>query len=338
MVGATGGVMVLCVLAVVLGSSGGDCGGSGVSAPPSGTRTAPEVVHYLESQGLTPDAAGGVTGNLMQESGLDPEAPGGGLAQWIGDRWTALVAWTASQGLSASSMAGQLAYLAYDLHTAYSALLTRLNAASDPGVAAREFMVVYERCDPAQCELGNRMLYASLAVGQAGGANGATPVSFITGPACASAAPNGHGVINPIPGFTHGRDDMGVDGCATPGAPIVAPAASQLVEVVPGWYGPQPLLLFRFVSPLPGTLDGDQYWFIAEEIVPVTTTIGTTFGQGQPVAHYAPQGTCVEVGWGSPTSNSRTLASQLGDSAAANPPAGAATVWGETFRRYFGVS
>ena len=152
-------------------------------------------------------------------------------------------------------------------------------------------------------------------------------------PACAASEPAGAG-RDPIPGFVIGRDDMGVDASAAPGAPIYAPAASRLVQVLPGWYAGQPLLLFEFLSPLPGALS--QYWYVAEQIAPVTATIGTVFAAGRVVARFAPAGTGIEIGWGSPTSIQRTLAGQS-DPAAANPPPGAPTSWGESFKRYFSI-
>jgi hypothetical protein len=171
-------------------------------------------------------------------------------------------------------------------------------------------------------------LYAEVS----GGAPTSVPVSYTT--PCAASSPVGSG-SDPIPGFTPSRDDMGVDGCATPGMPIYAPAASTLVEVVQDWYGPQPLLLFQFTPPLQGAQS--DYWYVAEQITPVTETTGTTFAAHQEVATFAAHGTCIEIGWGSPTSVQRTLAGQQGDAAAANPPAGALTPWGETFKQYFGI-
>ena len=167
----------------------------------------------------------------------------------------------------------------------------------------------------------------------------ATPVSLSVGGSCAQAV--SFTGKDPIPGFTPGRDDMGVDACAQPGMPIYAPATSVLVEVVQDWYTDkggvvQPLMLFQFVPPLTGTYQGDEYWFVAEQIAPASQTPGTVFQAGQPVATFAPSGSCVEIGWGSPTSNSRTLAG-VTDPGAANPPAGATTVWGETFKQYFGI-
>ncbi len=115
---------------------------------------------------------------------------------------------------------------------------------------------------------------------------------------------------------------MGVDASAPTGTPIYAIAPSTLAEVIGDWFDGEPLLLFKFDTPQSGTPDGDQYWYLAEQIIPVTTTIGTTFATGQAVAHYAPAGTGIEIGWGSPTSDQRTLAGQEGDAAAANPARG----------------
>jgi hypothetical protein len=174
--------------------------------------------------------------------------------------------------------------------------------------------------------------------------SGLVQVTRLTGPvstpgggqACSASspfAPAGSG-IDPIPGFTIGRDDMGVDATAPVGTPIYAPLDSQLVEVVGDWYAGQPLLLFRFLNPPPGA--PSPYWYVAEQISPVSTAVGTIFRARQAVARFAPSGTGIEIGWGSPTSTQRTLAGET-DPGAANPPAGATTTWGESFKRFFGI-
>ena len=127
---------------------------------------------------------------------------------------------------------------------------------------------------------------------------------------------------------------MGVDATAPPGAGIYAPRASTLVQVLQDWYGGQPLLLFRFDSPPPGA--PSDYWYVAEQINPVTTAVGTSFQSGQRVASFASSGTGIEIGWGSATSDSRTLAGAT-DPAAASPPAGSATSWGESFKSAFEI-
>jgi peptidoglycan hydrolase CwlO-like protein len=139
---------------------------------------------------------------------------------------------------------------------------------------------------------------------------------------------------DPIPGFTIGRDDMGVDATAPTGTAIYAPLASRLVQVLRDWYYGQPLLLFQFANPPSGA--PSDYWYVAEQINPITFSVGTTFQAGQPVASFASSGTGIEIGWGSPSSNSRTLAGGT-DPGAASPPPGAATSWAESFKAFFGI-
>jgi hypothetical protein len=139
---------------------------------------------------------------------------------------------------------------------------------------------------------------------------------------------------DPIPGFSIGRDDMGVDGGSRSGAPIYAPLASKLVQVMRDWYAGEPLLLYRFLNHPRGAMS--NYWYVAEQVRPATTRIGTVFRARQRVASFASSGTGIEIGWGSPTSWSRTLAGMT-DAGAANPPSGAKTRWGESFKTFFRI-
>ena len=70
------------------------------------------------------------------------------------------------------------------------------------------------------------------------------------------------------------------------------------------------MLLFKFLNPPAGALS--SYWYVAEQIDPVSTTAGTIFRAHQVVARFAPSGGGIEIGWGSPTSNARTLADETG--------------------------
>jgi hypothetical protein len=119
---------------------------TGVSA------TAASIMQHLTSNGLSKIAAAGVVGNLQQESGLDPSAPGGGLAQW-----------QAPRGPSDWSLSGQLTYLVNDLRSNYSGLLAQMNRASSPAQAATMFSDQYER--PGTPMLQNRINYANAAYG-----------------------------------------------------------------------------------------------------------------------------------------------------------------------------
>ena len=308
------------------------------------------MVRWFEAQGDSANASAGIVGNLVQESQLDPGQSGGGLAQWKPTRYGQMVAYAPSVGLSPTSDQGQLAYPQYDLRTNYTRLLASMDTAPDPGTAAEMFETTYELCQGvvgymevisgSRCEDANRKRYAALALGQTGGSSTTTvPVSLaVLGGGCAQAAGLASGK-DPIPSppWVQERDDMGVDASAPVGSPIYAPAASTLVEIVPWFEGPcgmQPLMLLRFTREQAGTEDGDQYWYVAEQITPASETIGTTFARGQAVARFAACGTGVEIGWGSPISPQRTLAGQMGDAAAANPAAGSLTPWAESFKRF----
>lgn len=122
---------------------------------------AQSVMSYLTANGFTPVAAAGITGNLQQESGINPAQSGGGLAQWIGARWTALVSFASGKGLSPNSMQAQLEYLVNELHTQYPSTVTQLNAATTPAQAATIVSTQYER--PSLPMLQNRIDYAQSA-------------------------------------------------------------------------------------------------------------------------------------------------------------------------------
>lgn len=120
------------------------------------------VFQYLRAKGLSPTAAAGVTGNLMQESGLNPaalnEGEGAyGLAQWRLDRRGALNAFA---GERASHPQAQLDFL---LHEAgqMPGFMDRLNAAKTPADAAMVFAREYERpktIEPARLENAQAVL------------------------------------------------------------------------------------------------------------------------------------------------------------------------------------
>ncbi len=360
--GAFVGLLGVVLFLILVAGQAQQCGGAGSpTAPPAGTQTEAQVVRYLESQGFSPFAAAGIVGNLQQESTLNPLQSGGGLAQWSPSWYAQMSAWVAAHGLSPTSMAGQLEYLVFDLHASYPQLVSELGSATSPGEAATMFETTYELCSGyvaymvvtpgSLCNDPARRQYALAALNAAGGSSpGGTAVQVSLGGgggACCPATPTSgqpgaqpvcaqevsFSGKDPIPGFTPGRDDAGVDACATPGMPIYAPATSVLIQpVLQNWYAGQPLMLFKFVPPLAGTYQGDEYWYVAEQITPVSEQVGAVFQAGQPVAHYASSGTCIEIGWGSPTTNMRALEPQY-----AQVSAGQLTPGAEAFKRFFGI-
>lgn len=340
------------------GGSGGSTGGTGVPTSLPGGDTGQKIFNFFTNQGLSDIGAAGIIGNWVQENSLNTD--GAGLAQWGGGRFTALQAYAQKAGKPVTDLAVQLGFAWQELTTDFKTTLDGLKAATTAAAAATVFCNTYEEtvysssgANVAPGEMDNvvnlrrRIAMANDALQQygSGGAgtnltNGNNPrgvaitTSAIAGASSTSKASTA-GLTNPIPGWTINRDDMGVDASAPVGTPIVAPAACTLSQVLPNWYETESLLLFKFDNTPAGALC--DYWYVAEQIDPVTTKIGSHFNVGQAVAHFAASGTGIEIGWGSPTANSRTLAGQMGDTAAANPPAGATTRWGETFKKFFAV-
>ena len=104
------------------------------------------------------------------------------------------------------------------------------------------------------------------------------------------------GYVNPIPGAVIGRTDMGVDANLKVGAPIRAIGDSKVLGITPNWFKGQPYVQLQLLS---GPQAGKIY-YVAEQIAPSVRT-GQTVKAGQPIGTYAPQGTGIEIGWGSPT-------------------------------------
>ncbi len=107
---------------------------------------------------LTPAQAAGVLGNLQQESGTDPTATGGYMAQWLGARLEGLLAFARRQGSPVTSAALQAEYIEHELTGSERGALLALKRTSTPEQAARVFSELYER--PGVPMLANRERYA----------------------------------------------------------------------------------------------------------------------------------------------------------------------------------
>jgi hypothetical protein len=143
--------------------------------------------------------------------------------------------------------------------------------------------------------------------------------------------PAGQGDINPLAhGWKLGRTDQGVDASAPTGTAVLAINDSVVKDVVPNWYNGQPLVLMQLTA---GPNKG-KYYYLAEQVHNGSGSaysggrdwrVGQTFRRGQVIGRYAPVGTGIEIGWGSPNSAGRTLAQQTGqtgDASHGNAPAG----------------
>ena len=138
---------------------------------------------------------------------------------------------------------------------------------------------------------------------------------------------------NPFPGWSFDRYDMGIDLCGA-GKPYYAPAGLKRIGGAIGGWSPF-LYLFQFDPPLKGTYLNCQYIYFAEGLSP---PVKPSYRAGEQMG----MGTgCIEAGWGSPTSNQRTLAGEHGYSGNNLPPGTGTTqgsTFGATFAKYFGIS
>jgi murein DD-endopeptidase MepM/ murein hydrolase activator NlpD len=148
----------------------------------------------------------------------------------------------------------------------------------------------------------------SVAKGQPDRANAAPAGAASSASSPASSAPGGQlgtpdarGLVHPLPGFTKGRTDQGVDYSGKPGQPILALAPGRVIGVIGNWYRGQPFLWYEVTE---GVLKG-RFIYIAEQITPLVKP-GQSFAAGQQIARYAPSGSAIETGFA--TRNGRTLA------------------------------
>jgi len=113
-----------------------------------GNTNAEKVFNYLIGYGFTEQAAAGVIGNLMQESGVNPQSrqlgggPGRGIMQWgtgpgSGGRWDALVAWAASSGKDPWKLDTQVEWMMKEMRS--YGTLNRLKGVTDVKKAVQIF-------------------------------------------------------------------------------------------------------------------------------------------------------------------------------------------------------
>lgn len=106
-------------------------------------------------QGLTPEQAAGILGNMWAESGINPTrhqvgGPAYGIAQWEGQRLTDMRSWVSSHGGDPDSMAGQLAWYWHELQTTEKAAGDKIKTADSVTTAAVDIWVYFERAQLAQ--------------------------------------------------------------------------------------------------------------------------------------------------------------------------------------------
>ena len=105
---------------------------------------------FLASKGLNPQQIAGVMGNLQVESGFDPGAYNAkenaiGIAQWEGERRTALQQFAAAHGGTEGDLNMQLGFMWQELNTTDKAVLDTIKYLPDAQSVAQEWNTQYER-------------------------------------------------------------------------------------------------------------------------------------------------------------------------------------------------
>lgn len=211
-----------------------------------GATDAEKAYNYFIAKGLSPIAAAGIVGNLMQETGggtenLHPEFTGShnGIAQWDSGRFAKLQAYATKKGLSGSSLAGQLSYLWHELSTSYRGTLSQLKSAKTAEAAARAFDISYEisgECKGGKPGCDNRIKYAKEMLakygnGQGGSvADGQDPTICTCGDPAADPATGSPAATNDLKSFVekYAQDTLNVSKKA--GVPYDALLAQMAVE------------------------------------------------------------------------------------------------------------
>lgn len=181
-------------------SDGGDDGDSAASTTLNGSDNQQKAFNYFkDTEGLTDVQSAGIVGNLMVESGVNPErnqvggGPGRGIAQWSVDgRWANLTKYADSKGEDPLALSTQLEFISLELHgTApagdYSGALKDLQNQTDVAGATESFMNNYER--PGNPHLDVRIADAK-AVLQHYGSSGGQTVSGADAPCGSGGAVN----------------------------------------------------------------------------------------------------------------------------------------------------
>lgn len=155
---------------------------------------------YFLTHGFSPADAAGIVGNLIQESGVNPESqqsggPGRGIAQWSqGGRWNPSLM-TGNQQID---LLAQLNFIDQELQSNPSYGLASLLKASTPQQAASIFSADYER--PGI--IGNRINDATDVANMAATGNWPTATSgSVSLTSTATTASSGGGFFNQMMGF-----------------------------------------------------------------------------------------------------------------------------------------
>ena len=172
-------------------------------------------LNYLTNDlGLPRHVGAGILGNLVQESGLNPNGPSGdngtahGLAQWRGDRWTNLNNFARQRNMDVNDWRTQLQFLNYELKTSYSSTYQKMLNSQTPTEVAKHFVLGFERPRGAQTGVAentdgwaNRDRH-SIAIFKTGDTSGVGP-EYASNNATPNNSSGNNGNSNPANAYEH---------------------------------------------------------------------------------------------------------------------------------------
>ena len=110
------------------------------------------AMDFFLGRGFTQQAAAGIVGNLLAESGLNPKSkqygggPGRGIAQWTVDqRWQTFLKFAKNRKLDPQSLDAQLRFIVHEMPSQMGNNAKSIKTMTDANAAAKLFMNKYER-------------------------------------------------------------------------------------------------------------------------------------------------------------------------------------------------
>lgn len=107
---------------------------------------------FFISRGFTREAAAGIVGNLLAESGINPKSkqygggPGRGIAQWsVDQRWQTYLKFAKNRKLDPASLDAQLRFIVHEMPSQMGESAKTIKTMTDKDAAAKLFMDKYER-------------------------------------------------------------------------------------------------------------------------------------------------------------------------------------------------
>lgn len=110
------------------------------------------AMDFFTERGFTSQAAAGIVGNLLAESGINPKSkqygggPGRGIAQWsVGERWQTYLKFAKNRKLDPASLDAQLRFIVHEMPSQMGESAKTIKTMTDQIAVAKLFMDKYER-------------------------------------------------------------------------------------------------------------------------------------------------------------------------------------------------